>query len=153
MSDEESIKYLQNWFLRRDNINNIDIHRQLNTMSKTPLILDNTIKHIACYIRNRWKILYREYVIPPNREVFLHERVHSLRAREQEKQIKELLHLRNKEDYYKKPEEIYARLFELRYLNKLEPNKIYTIEDIKIDVDILNVFKEEQVLILLNNIM
>ena len=153
MSDEESIKYLQNWFLRRDNINNIDIHRQLNTMSKTPLILDNTIKSIACYIRNRWKILYREYVIPPNREVFLHERVHSLRAREQEKQIKELLHLRNKEDYYKKPEEIYARLFELRYLNNFDPLKLYTINDIRIDVGLLKICNEEQIYKLLNNIM
>ena len=156
MTDNEAKLYLRNWFLARTLYIEYPpkYSKQLELMETTPLVLDNTIKYPACYIRNRWCIKYRDNItIPNDRVLFLHERVHSLRAHLQEDFIKEVLSLKKKENYIKKAEEIYARLFELRYLNNFDPCKLYTINDIRIDVGLLKICNEEQIYKLLNNIM
>jgi hypothetical protein len=90
---------------------------------------------------------------------FIHERTHSLKADAQKNAIKQL-NLKSKDSYYDDPSEIYSRLMEFRYANKLDPNKTYTIEDIKKfkenpdirDFELLDRYSEEDVLKLLNEI-
>lgn len=99
--------------------------------------------------------------------MIIHERTHSLYPTPQEESIRQL-NIKTKNNYsknvnnsyYDDPSEIYARLMEFRYANKLDPNKTYTIEDIKNfkedpdihDFELLDRYSEEDVLKLLNEI-
>lgn len=151
--------YTKSSWLRTDAMNqyfndfseNLD-YRQSNNAE---LLGENMRNHfVGAYYPNH-TIGYTE----TNPSAFIHERTHSLKADAQKNAI-EQLNLKLKDSYYDNPSEIYSRLMEFRYANKLNPNKIYTIEDVKKfkedpnvhDFELLDRYSEEDVLKLLNEI-
>lgn len=122
------------------------------------------------YVPGIHQILYND-AYP---DIIIHERTHSLNPRSQEYAIGQL-NIKTKNDYsesdyhksinidnsyFDNPKEIYARLMQFRHANKLDPNKTYTIEDVKKfkedpyiqDFNLLDRYSEEDVLKLLNEI-
>lgn len=109
-------------------------------------------------------IIYNEEFLDNNPlETIIHERTHALNAHPQKFSIRNLNIQplqEDKDEYWDNPNEIYSRLMEFRHANKLDPKKVYTIEDIKKfkedsnvkDFEILNRYNEEDVLKLLNDI-
>lgn len=62
------------------------------------------------------------------------------------------------EEYLARPEEIYSRLMQYRYLNDLHPKKVWTLDEVKDlrnnskDVDLFEEYEDEFILKLLNEI-
>ena len=84
-----------------------------------------------------------------------HENVHSLNARLAEGVIEDIRPLEH--EYYDDSRELYSRLMQLRLDNNLDPNKIFTKEDLKdlkskISNAQLDYLPEEQLLKLLNDV-
>lgn len=102
--------------------------------------------------------------ISPNAGTDVHELTHSLNADPQINTIRygfegdKLQEGKQYNSYKDSAVEIYARLMQFRYLNKLDPKKKYTVEDIKKwrekydDTDIINRYSDEYLLHLLNNV-
>lgn len=128
----------------------------------------------GAYNRNSGNITYEEN---PENSTIIHERTHSLQALPQRNKIN-LLRYDNPNDffrgeydniyldgveksfYYDSDNEIYSRLMQFRFDNKLNPKKKYTIEDIQKmrknknikDSNLLNRYKDEYIQRLLNNV-
>lgn len=82
---------------------------------------------------------YIAYPGTPNNGTNIHERTHAMNAKHQEHYIRKLVKDDNNkynDEYLDKPEEIYGRLMQYRYNNKLSPTKIITKK-------YLNAHKEE----------
>lgn len=102
--------------------------------------------------------------ISPSASTDVHELTHSLNADPQINTIRygfegdKLQEGKQYNSYKDSAVEIYARLMQFRYLNKLDPKKKYTVEDIKKwrekydDTDIINRYSDEYLLHLLNNV-
>lgn len=102
--------------------------------------------------------------ISPYAGTDVHELTHSLNANPQLNTIRygfkgdKLQEGKQYNSYKDSADEIYSRLMQFRYLNKLDPKKKYTIEDIKKwrerynDTDIINRYNDEYLLHLLNNV-
>lgn len=102
--------------------------------------------------------------ISPYAGTDVHELTHSLNADPQINTIRygfegdKLQEGKQYNSYKDSADEIYARLMQFRYLNKLDPKKKYTVEDIKKwrekydDTDIINRYSDEYLLHLLNNV-
>ena len=102
--------------------------------------------------------------ISPYAGTDVHELTHSLNADPQINAIKygfegdKLQEGKQYNSYKDSANEIYSRLMQFRYLNKLDPTKKYSVEDIKKwrekydDTDIVNRYTDEYLLHLLNNV-
>lgn len=102
--------------------------------------------------------------ISPYAGTDVHELTHSLNANPQLNTIRygfegnKLREGKQYNSYKDSADEIYSRLMQFRYLNKLDPKKKYTVEDIKKwrekydDTDIVNRYNDEYLLHLLNNV-
>lgn len=102
--------------------------------------------------------------ISPYAGTDVHELTHSLNANPQLNTIRygfkgdKLQEGKQYNPYKDSADEIYSRLMQFRYLNKLDPKKKYTIDDIKKwrerydDTDIINRYNDEYLLHLLNNV-
>lgn len=102
--------------------------------------------------------------ISPYAGTDVHELTHSLNADPQINTIRygfegdKLQEGKQYNSYKDSADEIYSRLMQFRYLNKLDPKKKYTVEDIKKwrekydDTDIINRYSDEYLLHLLNNV-
>lgn len=102
--------------------------------------------------------------ISPYAGTDVHELTHSLNANPQLNTIRygfegnKLQEGKQYNSYKDSADEIYSRLMQFRYLNKLDPKKKYTVEDIKKwrekydDTDIVNRYSNEYLLHLLNNV-
>lgn len=102
--------------------------------------------------------------ISPYAGTDVHELTHSLNANPQLNTIRysfkgdKLQKGKQYNPYKDSADEIYSRLMQFRYLNKLDPKKKYTIDDIKKwrerydDTDIINRYNDEYLLHLLNNV-
>lgn len=102
--------------------------------------------------------------IDPYAGTDIHELTHSLNATPQLNTIRygfeenKLQEGKQYNPYKDSADEIYSRLMQFRYLNKLDPKKEYTIGDIKKwrekydDTDIINRYNDEYLLYLLNNV-
>lgn len=102
--------------------------------------------------------------ISPYAGTDVHELTHSLNADPQINTIRygfegdKLQEGKQYNSYKDSADEIYSRLMQFRYLNKLDPKEKYTVEDIKKwrekydDTDIINRYSDEYLLHLLNNV-
>jgi hypothetical protein len=102
--------------------------------------------------------------ISPYAGTDVHELTHSLNADPQINAIRygfkgdKLQEGKQYNSYKDSANEIYSRLMQFRYLNKLDPTKKYSVEDIKKwrekydDTDIVNRYTDEYLLHLLNNV-
>lgn len=99
-------------------------------------------------------------IYAPTQDVLTHEQSHASKAVPQEQRIQEILGGSNtgSTDYLDRPTEVYSRLMELREANQLDPLKVWEKKDIKalkktgIDYDILNRYKDEDILELFNTV-
>lgn len=87
-----------------------------------------------------------------------HENAHASKAVEQEQIISNIIGSNNKSDYLRRPTEIYSRLMQFRQANNIDPNTVYDKNSFKelkknaIDYNLINTFKDEEVIDLLNNV-
>ena len=87
-----------------------------------------------------------------------HENAHASKAVEQEQIISNIIGSNDKSDYLRRPTEIYSRLMQFRQANNIDPNTIYDKNSFKelkknaIDYNLINTFKDEEVIDLLNNV-
>lgn len=87
-----------------------------------------------------------------------HENAHASKAVEQEQIISNIIGSNDKSDYLRRPTEIYSRLMQFRQANNINPNTIYDKNSFKelkknaIDYNLINTFKDEEVIDLLNNV-
>jgi hypothetical protein len=87
-----------------------------------------------------------------------HENAHASRATEQEKVISDILGSSSSSDYLRRPTEVYSRLMQFRQANNLDPNTVYDKDSFRelrktaIDYNLINTFKEDEVIDLLNNV-
>ena len=97
-----------------------------------------------------------EFVKDPT--VRTHENAHASKAVEQEQIISNIIGSNDKSDYLRRPTEIYSRLMQFRQANNINPNTIYDKNSFKelkknaIDYNLINTFKDEEVIDLLNNV-
>lgn len=97
-----------------------------------------------------------EYAKDPT--VRTHENAHASKAAEQEQTISNIIGSNDKSDYLRRPTEIYSRLMQFRQANNIDPNTIYDKNSFKelkknaIDYNLINTFKDEEVIDLLNNV-
>ena len=87
-----------------------------------------------------------------------HENAHASKAVEQEQIINNVIGSNDKSDYLRRPTEIYSRLMQFRQANNIDPNTVYDKNSFKelkknaIDYNLINTFKDEEVIDLLNNV-
>lgn len=87
-----------------------------------------------------------------------HENAHASKAIEQEQIISNIIGSNDKSDYLRRPTEIYSRLMQFRQANNINPNTVYDKNNFKelkknaIDYNLINMFKDEEVIDLLNNV-
>lgn len=87
-----------------------------------------------------------------------HENAHASRAAEQEQVISDILGSSNSSDYLRRPTEVYSRLMQFRQANNLDPNTVYDKDSFRelrktaTDYNLINTFKEDEVIDLLNNV-
>ena len=87
-----------------------------------------------------------------------HENTHASKAVEQEQTISNIIGSNDKSDYLRRPTEIYSRLMQFRQANNIDPNTVYDKNSFKelkknaIDYNLINTFKDEEVIDLLNNV-
>ena len=87
-----------------------------------------------------------------------HENAHASRATEQEQVISDILGSSSSSDYLRRPTEVYSRLMQFRQANNLEPNTVYDKDSFRelrktaTDYNLINTFKEDEVIDLLNNV-
>lgn len=87
-----------------------------------------------------------------------HENAHASKAIEQEQIISNIIGSNDKSDYLRRPTEIYSRLMQFRQANNIDPNTIYDKNSFKelkknaVDYNLINIFKDEEVIDLLNNV-
>lgn len=87
-----------------------------------------------------------------------HENAHASKAVEQEQTISNIIGSNDKSDYLRRPTEIYSRLMQFRQANNIDPNTVYDKNNFKelkknvIDYNLINTFKDEEVIDLLNNV-
>lgn len=87
-----------------------------------------------------------------------HENAHASKAVEQEQIISNIIDSNDKSDYLRRPTEIYSRLMQFRQANNIDPNTIYDKNSFKelkknaVDYNLINTFKDEEVIDLLNNV-
>lgn len=87
-----------------------------------------------------------------------HENAHASKAVEQEQIINNIIGSNDKSDYLRRPTEIYSRLMQFRQANNIDPNTVYDKNSFKelkknaIDYNLINTFKDEEVIDLLNNV-
>ena len=87
-----------------------------------------------------------------------HENTHASRAAEQEQVISDILGSSSSSDYLRRPTEVYSRLMQFRQANNLDPNIIYDKDSFRelrktaTDYNLINTFKEDEVIDLLNNV-
>lgn len=87
-----------------------------------------------------------------------HENAHASRAAEQEQVISDILGSSSSSDYLRRPTEVYSRLMQFRQANNLDPNTVYDKDSFRelrktaIDYNLINTFKEDEVIDLLNNV-
>lgn len=99
-------------------------------------------------------------IYAPTPDVLTHEQSHASKAIPQEQRIQQILGGSNtgSTDYLDRPTEVYSRLMELREANQLDPLKVWEKKDIKelrktgTDYDILNRYKDEDILDLFNTV-
>lgn len=87
-----------------------------------------------------------------------HENTHASRAAEQEQVISDILGSSNSSTYLRRPTEVYSRLMQFRQANNLDPNTVYDKDSFRelrktaTDYNLINIFKEDEVIDLLNNV-
>lgn len=87
-----------------------------------------------------------------------HENAHASKAVEQEQIISNIIGSNDKSDYLRRPTEIYSRLMQFRQANNINPNTVYDKNNFKelkknaTDYNLINTFKDEEVIDLLNNV-
>lgn len=87
-----------------------------------------------------------------------HENAHASRATEQEQVISDILGSSSSSTYLRRPTEVYSRLMQFRQANNLDPNTVYDKDSFRelrktaIDYNLINTFKEDEVIYLLNNV-
>lgn len=87
-----------------------------------------------------------------------HENAHASRATEQEQVISDILGSSSSSTYLRRPTEVYSRLMQFRQANNLDPNTVYDKDSFRelrktaIDYNLINTFKEDEVIDLLNNV-
>lgn len=87
-----------------------------------------------------------------------HENAHASRATEQEQVISDILGSSSSSDYLRRPTEVYSRLMQFRQANNLDPNTVYDKDGFRelrktaTDYNLINTFKEDEVIDLLNNV-
>lgn len=87
-----------------------------------------------------------------------HENAHASRATEQEQVISDILGSSSSSTYLRRPTEVYSRLMQFRQANNLDPNIIYDkdifreLRKTATDYNLINTFKEDEVIDLLNNV-
>ena len=87
-----------------------------------------------------------------------HENAHASRATEQEQVISDILGSSSSSTYLRRPTEVYSRLMQFRQANNLDPNTVYDkdifreLRKTAIDYNLINTFKEDEVIDLLNNV-
>lgn len=87
-----------------------------------------------------------------------HENAHASKAVEQEQIISNIIGSNDKSDYLRRPTEIYSRLMQFRQANNINPNTVYDKNSFKelkknaTDYNLINTFKDEEVINLLNNV-
>lgn len=87
-----------------------------------------------------------------------HENAHAFKAVEQEQIISNIIGSNDKSDYLRRPTEIYSRLMQFRQANNINPNTVYDKNSFKelkknaTDYNLINTFKDEEVIDLLNNV-
>lgn len=87
-----------------------------------------------------------------------HENAHASRATEQEQVISDMLGSSSSSTYLRRPTEVYSRLMQFRQANNLDPNTIYDKDSFRelrktaTDYNLINTFKEDEVIDLLNNV-
>ena len=87
-----------------------------------------------------------------------HENAHASRATEQEQVISDILGSSNSSTYLRRPTEVYSRLMQFRQANNLDPNTVYNKDSFRelrktaTDYNLINMFKEDEVIDLLNNV-
>lgn len=87
-----------------------------------------------------------------------HENAHASRATEQEQVINDILGSSSSSDYLRRPTEVYSRLMQFRQANNLDPNTVYDKNSFRelrktaTDYNLINTFKEDEVIDLLNNV-
>ena len=97
-----------------------------------------------------------EYTKDPT--VRTHENTHASKAVEQEQTISNIIGSNDKSDYLRRPTEIYSRLMQFRQANNIDPNTVYDKNNFKelkknaVDYNLINTFKDEEVIDLLNNV-
>ena len=87
-----------------------------------------------------------------------HENAHASHATEQEQVISDILGSSSSSTYLRRPTEVYSRLMQFRQANNLDPNIIYDKDSFRelrktaTDYNLINTFKEDEVIDLLNNV-
>ena len=87
-----------------------------------------------------------------------HENAHASRATEQEQVISDILGSSSSSTYLRRPTEVYSRLMQFRQANNLDPNTVYDKDSFRelrktaIDYNLINTFKEDEIIDLLNNV-
>lgn len=87
-----------------------------------------------------------------------HENAHASRATEQEQVISDILGSSSSSDYLRRPTEVYSRLMQFRQANNIDPNTVYNKDSFRelrktaTDYNLINTFKEDEVIDLLNNV-
>lgn len=87
-----------------------------------------------------------------------HENAHASRATEQEQVISDIVGSSSSSTYLRRPTEVYSRLMQFRQANNLDPNTIYDKDSFRelrktaTDYNLINTFKEDEVIDLLNNV-
>lgn len=87
-----------------------------------------------------------------------HENAHASRDTEQEQVISDILGSSNSSTYLRRPTEVYSRLMQFRQANNLDPNTVYDKDSFRelrktaTDYNLINTFKEDEVIDLLNNV-
>lgn len=99
-------------------------------------------------------------IYAPTEDVLTHEQAHASKAYPQENRIQEILGGENKAttDYLDRPTEVYSRLMDFREINNIDPNQVWDKKALKelkktgTDVDLLNRYKDDQLLDLFNTV-
>lgn len=99
-------------------------------------------------------------IYAPTEDVLTHEQAHASKAYPQENRIQEILGGENKAttDYLDRPTEVYSRLMDFRQINNIDPSQVWDKKALKelkktgTDVDLLNRYKDDQLLDLFNTV-
>lgn len=99
-------------------------------------------------------------IYAPTEDVLTHEQAHASKAYPQENRIQEILGGENKAttDYLDRPTEVYSRLMDFRQINNIDPSQVWNKKALKelkktgTDVDLLNRYKDDQLLDLFNTV-